>query len=68
MAVAARGKDGSKPLISYEDTNSDGYTDLVVKFEDSDGVFEPGDGTGTVTGNLVDGTPFEGSDSICVTQ
>lgn len=66
MVVAIRGKD--RPLTHVEDVNGDGFPDLVVQFEDVDGIFTQGDGTATVTGQLTDGTPFEGSDSICITQ
>ena len=67
MAVKAVGK-ANKLLSSIEDVNGDGFNDLVVKIEDVDGVFIQGTGTATLTGNLLDGTPIEGSDSICITQ
>jgi hypothetical protein len=55
-----------KLLAHIEDVNGDGYDDLVVQIQDQDGVFAPGSGTATLSGNLYDGTPFEGTDSICV--
>jgi hypothetical protein len=65
MAVKAVGK-SNKLLAHIEDVNEDGFDDLVVQIEDSDCVFSPGDTTATVTGNLSDGTPFEGTDTICI--
>jgi len=70
MSVKAVGK-SNKLLASFDDVNDDGFTDLVVKIEDQDGIFEAGNGTATLTGNLLaefGSTPIEGSDSICVTQ
>jgi hypothetical protein len=40
--------------------------DLMVKFEDSDQWIEPGDGLATLSGGLLDGTPIEGRDKICI--
>lgn len=67
MNIAARGK-ANKLLAAYEDVNGDGYVDLVIKIEDTDGVFEQGTATATLTGELLDGTPIEGVDEICITQ
>jgi hypothetical protein len=67
MAVAARGK-ADKLLAAYEDVNGDGRVDLVIKIEDVDGVFDPGTGTATLTGQLLDGTLIKGVDEICITQ
>ena len=64
--VSVRGKD--KIMCHLEDSNGDGFTDLVCQIEDEDGTYAQGDGTGTITGNLNDGTPIQGSDSICITQ
>ena len=67
LSVAAKGK-SNKLLASMEDVNGDCIDDLVVKIEDVDGTFISGSGTATLTGALLDGTPFEGADSICVVQ
>lgn len=65
LAIKAVGK-SAKLLAHIEDVNGDGFDDLVVQIQDMDGAFEPGSGTAKVTGLLYDGTPFEGSDSICI--
>ena len=41
LAVAVRGK-SDKLLAAYEDVNGDGYMDLVLKIEDSDGALTEG--------------------------
>lgn len=53
-------------MAAYEDVDLDGYMDLVVKFDDVAGVFDQGDEYATLTGNLLDGTPFFGVGDICV--
>jgi hypothetical protein len=65
LSVASQGKSG-KLMAHVEDVNGDGFDDLVVQIEDVDGTFTSGNGTATLTGNLFDGTPLEGSDNICV--
>lgn len=67
MAVKAVGKKG-KLLSHIEDVNGDFVDDLVVQIEDADGTFSVGSTTTILTGNLFDGTPFEGTDTICITQ
>jgi hypothetical protein len=44
----------------------DGYPDLVCHFVDNPDNWSPGDGEATITGTLIDGTPFAGSDEITV--
>ncbi len=67
LALKIVGK-ANKYLYHYEDVNGDGYVDLVVQIQDEVGVFEPGEGVATVTGQLIDGRNFEGSDSIKIVQ
>jgi hypothetical protein len=65
----ARVRGNKGPLCSYEDTNGDGYTDLVCQFEDSDpSSWEPNsDSTATLSARLLDDGPaIKGIDSICV--
>jgi hypothetical protein len=56
------------PQCGFEDTNFDGWIDLVCKFVDDPLLWSPGDGYATLTGNLHGGAPFMGSDEICLTQ
>ena len=64
LQVRVRGNKG--PLCSIKDWNSDGILDLVCHFEDDPGNWTGGDSTATLTGNLLDGTTFAGTDSICI--
>ncbi len=67
LEVRMRGKKG--PLCHGEDFNGDEFLDLVCQFEDDPTMWTP-DSTAeaTLAGSLFDGTEFEGTDSICVTQ
>ncbi len=49
-----------------EDVNNDGLVDLVVQIEDVDGTYAEGNATATLMGETFDGTPVEGTDSICI--
>jgi hypothetical protein len=65
LSVRVRGKKG--PLCTTQDINLDGYTDLVCHFEDTPDEWLEGDEVfATLTGSLLDGTPIEGTDSICI--
>ena len=64
LAVRVRGNKG--PLCSHEYSNNDDYLDLVCHFEDDSTSWSTGNGEATVTGNLHDGSSFEGTDSICI--
>jgi len=64
LTVRIRGKRG--PLCSVEDWNEDGHSDLVCRFEDDPDNWAPGGDYATLTGTLIDGTSFEGTDSICI--
>ena len=65
MAVKAVGK-SDKLLSHIEDVDADGFDDLVVQIQDSDGAFQEGDTTAVLTGSLLDGTPIKGTDTICI--
>lgn len=65
--VRVKGKSGNAG--SYSDVNGDGFVDLVVQIEDTDGVYDLGDSVGTLTGYLkpdYGGHLIQGSDSICI--
>jgi hypothetical protein len=64
QAIKAVGN-GSRLLAHAEDVNGDGRRDLVVQIQDVDGSFAGGSGTATLTGTLLNGVPFRGTDSIC---
>lgn len=65
MSVKVTGKK-AKLLAHYDDVNYDGYTDLMVQIEDSNAILAENATTATVTGYLLDDTPIEGVDSICL--
>lgn len=57
---------GDVPFCIRTDVNADGFTDLTCYFAFNRNTFSPDNGTATLTGRLLDGTPFSGSDSIVV--
>ena len=70
-----RVKGNSNPQCSFEDVSGDfndpsglpdGYDDLVCHFLDNTDTWSPNNGTATITGALLDGTPIEGTDTICI--
>jgi serine-aspartate repeat-containing protein C/D/E len=65
LAVKMVGK-RNKYLAHIEYVNGDEYPDLVVQFQDTENLVAIGNGTATLTGELLNGTPIEGSDSICI--
>ena len=64
LDVRVRGNKG--PLCSVDYSDGDAFLDLVCQFEDDATNWDPGDDDATLTGALLDGTEFEGTDSICV--
>ncbi len=65
LHVKIVGKSG-KYLAHYEDINGDGFTDLVVQIDDTDGVFVEGQMTAVLKAVLKNGQLVEGSDSVRV--
>lgn len=66
MEVATRG-DGRRPLVSEEDVDGDGRPDLVAKFDDEAGTWSGDEVEARLTGETADdGTPFRGSDRVCL--
>jgi hypothetical protein len=64
--LATRVKGNGQPQCAYEDWNQDGFVDLTCHFVDDPEDWEPGEGIVTLTGELLDGTPFSGTDVLCV--
>ncbi len=64
LEVRVRGNKG--PFCGSEDTNADGFDDLVCQFQDEPSNWAHGDGEATLTGAMLNGMPLEGTDSICV--
>jgi hypothetical protein len=54
----------NRDLCSIEDVNSDGIDDLVCQFETVGLSLSGGDTSAKVVGELEDGNPMEGEDSI----
>jgi hypothetical protein len=65
FAVRMKGNKG--PLCHFDDSNGDGVTDLVCLFEDSTpDNWTEGTSTATLVGELMNGMPIVGTDSICI--
>ena len=63
--VALRGSAGRQvPQTTLMDVNADGIVDLVAQFPVGALKLPLGDGTGTLTGALRDGTPISGRDAV----
>ncbi|MGB7934198.1 MAG: hypothetical protein WCH04_18630 [Gammaproteobacteria bacterium] len=63
LEVRVRGKG---PLCSVGYSNDDSYPDLICHFEDISAKWTSGGSEATLNGELFDGTPITGSDTICV--
>ena len=68
-AVKVVGKKDPHTLCSFEDVNLDGFTDVVCHFVTTDIAALDGESTSaTVNGELFDGTPIEGTDSVNIVK
>lgn len=75
--LEVRVKGNGAPQCSIKDVSGDftnpegapdGYPDLVCQFVDDPDTWLPGDGVAKLTGNLLDGTPIEGTDEIIIVR
>lgn len=64
LSVRVRGNKFPQCNVDYAD--GDEYLDLVCQFEDDSSAWEEGGDTATLSGNLLDGSRIEGTDSICL--
>jgi hypothetical protein len=67
--AAAPSHDLTKPGLFADhlrDVNDDGFTDLVSHYRTQETGISPDDAEACITGDLLDGTPFEGCDTISV--
>jgi len=64
LEVRVRGQKGAMCNLDY--SNKDAHLDLVCYFEDDANAWSPGNDAATLTGTLLDGGEFEGTDSICI--
>ena len=63
-ARQASGRPASRQPARFRDWNSDTFMDLLVHFDVDATGFAAGDTEACWTGELLDGTPFEGCDAV----
>jgi len=64
LQVRVRGN--SSPQCSIDYVNGDAYPDMVCQFVDDSSAWSAGNDEASLTGKLLDGSDFAGSDSICL--
>ncbi len=68
-SVKVVGKKDPLSLCSYEDVNEDGFVDLICQYVTTDIAALGGESTtATVNGELLNGTAFEGTDSVNIVK
>lgn len=68
-SVKVVGKKDQNELCSYEDINSDGFTDLICKYVTTDIAGVDGESTtATLNGELIGGAPIEGTDNVNIVK
>jgi hypothetical protein len=66
MNVKLIGKKSPKYLANYQKVDDDGFLDLVIHFADDVGNLDPGSDYAVMSGQLLGGDIFEGSDKLTV--
>jgi len=61
------GNEQSLNRCNSEDVNRDGFLDLICQFDTQTAAFQTGDTKGILKGTTVEGTPFQGEDSVRIT-
>lgn len=64
--LRVRVRANNDPSCAIEYSNNDQFLDMICHFEDDPANWKGGNDTAEVTGNLIDGTFFRGTDSICI--
>ena len=64
LQVRVRGNNNPQCSIDY--ANADEYLDMVCQFDDDSNAWVAGNDIASLSGQLLDGSRFEGSDSICL--
>lgn len=64
LRVRLRGN--NNPSCATEYSNNDQFLDMICQFEDDPASWRGGSDTAELSGNLIDGTAFKGTDSICI--
>lgn len=64
LEVRVRGN--NSPQCSINNANGDAHLDMVCQFVDQSGAWAAGNDEASLTGYLLDGSEFAGSDSICL--
>ncbi len=64
LPVALRGN--GTPQCSIQNVNGDAFNDMVCQFTNDPSAWSSSPATAELTGSLLNGFPFEGSDAVCL--